>query len=597
MQAIDAPPAISTTIRTVVSSLPKESLSELDGGPPRPLSGSSAWSLLQRGVDLNPNGPALVVAHQQADHLKGLVGPSAPSADCLTWSYMQLMRGAARLGAVFERHQVLPRSTVLHLIPNCSEWALLVWVAALKCYTTAGLPQTLLEPASEAELRRCLTILAPLCIVVESEDEAARVDELRDQSQEPFLGLCMGQLTTPRRGWLSFVSIAEESWAGDEDGMEASQVSDSLERIVLTVFTSGTSGEPRCVQKSVRTLLAATMTQSRTANDKKPINIPATAVISSNTMTLAHGMIYLCWHNAGTMVLPSGEFSAEAILHAIEKHRISLVGYHPWAIRAIVKHPEFSQEKIKFLRHVVITGTLTTTAELAELQQAIPGGLVYPMWGMSEATGVLGWSVYPKAAPTYLGVPSCGTAMPGARIRVVDEDGRVVRRGRAGELHISGDVVFDNYVGTVPQPDQLYEDEGGRWLRTGDAAVLDDAGHVYVLGRVQDAIKCAGSSLYPATMEDTLIKHFNEEVRVTGVPSADGGEQPYAVFETTDVAKDVAASDVNSLVRAIGPDYRIDGVVCLEQLGMRKFPETSVKKLARLELKRTVTAYVKSQRT
>lgn len=598
MQVIDAAaPASPTKMRSVVSSSPQESLSELDGGPPRPLSGNSAWSLLQRGIDLSPNGPALVVAHQQGDHLQGLVGRSAPSADCLTWSYMQLMRGTARLGSVFERHQVQPRSTVLHLIPSCSEWALLVWVAALKCYTTAGLPQALLEPASEAELRRYLKILAPSCIVVESECEVARMDELRDQSQQPFLGLCMGQLTTPRRGWLSFGGIAEESWAGDENVMEANPVSDSLDRIVLTAFTSGTSGEPKCVQKSVRALLAATRTQSRTANHEKPINIPATAVISSNTLTLAHGLIYLCWHNAGLLVIPSGEFSAEATLHAIEKHKISLVGYMPWAIRAIVRHPEFSQEKIKFLRHVFITGTLATAAELAELQQAIPGGFVYPMWGMSEATGVLGWSVYPKKAPTHLGVPSCGTAMPGARIRVVDEDGRVVRRGVAGELHVGGDVVFDKYVGIIPERDTFYENESGRWFRTGDAAVLDDAGHVYILGRVQDAIKCAGLWLHPATMENTLIEHFKEEVRVTGVPSADGGEQPYAVFETTDVAKDVAASDVNSLVRAIGPDYRIDGVVCLEQLGMSKFPKTSVKKLSRLELKRTVTAYVKSERS
>lgn len=82
-----------------------------------------------------------------------------------------------------------------------------------------------------------------------------------------------------------------------------------------------------------------------------------------------------------------------------------------------------------------------------------------------------------------MGVASSGTVMAGGRIRIVDEDGCIARHGVPGELRVGGDVVFANYVGRVVASPLFYMDKHGKWFRTGDVAVLDDDGKIYILGR------------------------------------------------------------------------------------------------------------------
>ncbi|OAR05954.1 hypothetical protein LLEC1_01402 [Akanthomyces lecanii] len=574
---------------------PKDLLAELDGDSPRPLASSSAWSLLQRGFEINPDGTALIVAQQPSNHLKGLVEPSPPLADCLTWSYKQLRRGAARLASVFEDRQIPPNSTVVHLIPSNAEWALLVCVAALKCYTIAGLPPALLDSAAESELRRRLVLLAPSSIVVENEAAVEKIEKLRDDATSPFLGLCLGPLTTPHRGWMSFCDIAETSFADEEHLIKTNTAPDNPDRTFSIVFTSGSSDLPKGVQRTVRALLASTTAQASPRAGPRPAHTIVTAVVGSNTHTVALGMLYLSWNNARSVVIPAGDFSPAATLHAIERHGVSVIGHSPQGIVQLVRHAKYSQKNVRSLRNVFITGNIATSAELEELRQSFPGASVYPLWGMTEAVGVLGWPrAYPRSVPTHLGVASSGTVMPGGRIRLVDENNCVVQRGVPGELHVGGDVVFTSYVGRAAFPSLFYADECGRWFKTGDVAVLDDDGNVYILGRVQDVIKRKGLSLFPATIENCLMRHFKEEVRVVGVPSSDGGELPYAVFEKTTPGEDAAVWDIDKIVRRIGPEYYIGGAVCLRQLGLYSWPRFFSEKVSRRELKRAVLDYMES---
>lgn len=490
----------------------ESSLAQLDGGPPRPFAGNSAWSLLQRGMELSADKTALIVAQQPVDHLKGLVGPSTPSADCLTWSYTQLLRGATRLAAVFEEQVIMPNSTVAYLIPSGSEWALLVWVAALSCYNSAGLSQTLLRPDTEAELHRCLQLLTPSSIVVEHDADAARIDGIRDKTVTPFLGLCLGPVSTPRQGWLSLCDIAATRFANDETPIRANPASDSLDRIVSTIFTSGSSGLPKCVQKTVRTLLASTATRTPPKAGPTPAPTPVSAVITSNSQTVAFGMLYYCWHNAGAVVIPAGEFSPSSTLHAIERYRVSIIGHMPEYIRQIFTAPDFSMEKVKSLRSVFVTGAVVTAAEIKDLQRVVPSTPLYPIWGMSEAVGVLGWPVsFPTNPPTHMGAVSSGTVMPGARVRIVAEDGQIVRRGVLGEMHVGGDAVFSNYMGAMDRSNE-YVDVGGKWFRTGDVAVMDESGLLYILGRSQDIIRTKEGPVFPSTLEDHLMTSFRDRV-------------------------------------------------------------------------------------
>lgn len=147
----------------------------------------SLWSVLQRGIDFDPDRVSLIAPLQPADHLQGLLGPASSSADysgspfaqvrrasaqvtsvfsagylislllapapssvdCLTWSFAQLRRASVRLGSILDAKGIVPGATVLVLVPSCAEWALLVWLSAFKCYTLVTLDTAVLAQGHE----------------------------------------------------------------------------------------------------------------------------------------------------------------------------------------------------------------------------------------------------------------------------------------------------------------------------------------------------------------------------------------------------------------------------------------------------------------
>jgi len=100
-----------------------------------------------------------------------------------------------------------------------------------------------------------------------------------------------------------------------------------------------------------------------------------------------------------------------------------------------------------------------------------------------------------------------------------------------GELWIRSRMVMKGYF---RQPDEtataLVEGEGGAWLRTGDAAFLDEEGYIFLFDRFKDMIISGGENIYPAEIENVLNGHpAVREVAVIGVPHEKWGETPRAV--------------------------------------------------------------------
>jgi len=95
-----------------------------------------------------------------------------------------------------------------------------------------------------------------------------------------------------------------------------------------------------------------------------------------------------------------------------------------------------------------------------------------------------------------------GTILPHTAVRLVGPDGNDVPRGAPGEVWVRGPGVTPGYW---KQPRD--ESFAGEWFRTGDAARLDDAGHLYVVGRVKEMYRSGGENVYPAEVEAVLRTH------------------------------------------------------------------------------------------
>ncbi|KAH6850540.1 hypothetical protein B0I37DRAFT_116352 [Chaetomium sp. MPI-CAGE-AT-0009] len=587
-----------------------KSLAQLDGGP-QPAHGSSVWSILQNGIDANPDRAALISVQQPPDHLAHLVGPGpvqSPAVrgpdEILTWSYAQMRRGAARLAAVLARHGVPLRSTLLTFIPHSAEWALLLWASAVRCLTVVNqMPQVLRLPEKQADLRASFAMM-PAVVVVQDEAAAQLVDDARvvaqaaatrtnNQAAPPFLGLCLSRLSEPRPGWISLVDVAEMSFTDSESVVDASAVNDRLDRVAQIYFTSGSSGTPKGVPRTVKNLAASIVAM------REPQPGPMVGLIpGGNFAVMALTLPYILWDGGSTVVLPSPEFSWGAIIRAIETCRVTYIIMVRSQLTMLLEHRDFSLEKVTSLRSLLIGGEIVTKDFVSKAHALLPGPIFISRWGMSEVMGSLGWpNGVPSPIPSYSGAVSCGIPMPGTRIRVVNEKGDVAAFGEAGEMHVGSDGAVERYVHMDPDDkrggDAFYEDEFGRWLRTGDIAVLDEAGYVYVVGRKKELIRHVTGIIHPHMIESCLSAAFNVQTRVIGLPSPMYGEVPYPIVER--LPEGVTEGDMKEyFTNAVGSSFSLGTILTLEQLGMKSWPMTASGKLFTRELECAALEYMRN---
>jgi long-chain acyl-CoA synthetase len=155
---------------------------------------------------------------------------------------------------------------------------------------------------------------------------------------------------------------------------------------------------------------------------------------------------------------------------------------------------------------------------VAETFQDHFGVTITEGYGLTEASPVVTTSAGVETKPGSIGVP-----LPGVHVRLVDPDGDDVLIGDSGELWVKGDNVFKGYWEDAAATEAALTPDG--WLRTGDVAVVDDDGFLFLVDRVKDLIIVSGFNVFPAEVEEVLLEHPGiESVAVVGVPHPYSGE-------------------------------------------------------------------------
>ena len=150
-------------------------------------------------------------------------------------------------------------------------------------------------------------------------------------------------------------------------------------------------------------------------------------------------------------------------------------------------------------------------------------------YGLSESIGPgcvhLGMENIHKVGA--IGVPGYGW-----ECKIVDEHDNEVKQGEAGELCVKGDGVMTCYY---RNPEATAEVLKNGWLYTGDVAMKDEDGFIFLVDRKKDVIVSGGENLYPVQIEDYLRKHDKiKDVAVIGLPDARLGEIAGAIISIKD---------------------------------------------------------------
>ena len=136
---------------------------------------------------------------------------------------------------------------------------------------------------------------------------------------------------------------------------------------------------------------------------------------------------------------------------------------------------------------------------------------------------------------------------------IADEHDQPVKRGEVGELYVKGPGVMKCYYKDEEASRESLTDD--RWLRTGDMAMEDEDGFIFLVDRKKDVIVSGGENIYPVQIEDFLQEHPKvKDVAVIGLPDKRLGEITGAIIEIKE-GMECTEEEINSFCKEL-PRYK-----------------------------------------
>ena len=219
----------------------------------------------------------------------------------------------------------------------------------------------------------------------------------------------------------------------------------------------------------------------------------------------------------GTVVVPE-DVEPDRLLALIERHRVTVGFAGPGLLEGLAATDRWASADLSSLRFV-LTGGAPVPDRLVRryAQRGVP---LVQGYGLSEA-GPL--ALLLDAANALEKIGSAGRPPAFVDVRIVDADGRDVPSGATGELHVRGPNVMAGYWRRPDATGEVLLDGG--WLRTGDAARMDEEGDVWIVDRFADRFETAGGVVFPGDVERVLLSNpAVADAGVVGVASADGSQ-------------------------------------------------------------------------
>jgi long-chain acyl-CoA synthetase len=476
---------------------------------------ASFEALIRRAVQQRPDAPAIIDGQ-------------------LRWSWRELADQASRLAAGLVGRGLRSGDRVAIQAPTSAQF-----VAAYLGALQAGLVLVPINPAyTVPELDHILSDSGARLLITGSLSAIADATGLRARHGELVEIAQAGRSGNDELPTLDELAAAEP---GSADGPGSDG-----ERLAVLLYTSGTSGRPKGAMLPVRALLANLTQLSRltppplTSDDRILLPLPLFHIFGLNA---GLGMaLYF-----GATVVLTGRFDPAESLRTIADEQVSVVVGAPLEFAQWAGQPGAS-EAFAGVRYA-LSGSAPLAADLVAAFAGF-GVDLFEGYGLTEAAPVVTVNLVPAESGSGWASPkpgSVGRPVPGVQVRLLDVDGEEVEVGDLGILEVRGNNLFTGYW---PDGDGGPDPDG--WFATGDLAVADDDGDLYLVGRRGDLVLVNGFNVYPAEVEAVFAKLAGvREVAVLGVPDAESGSdlivaylvaEPGAVLDPDALLEQAAAS-------------------------------------------------------
>ncbi|MBF9034227.1 AMP-binding protein [Rhodobacterales bacterium HKCCE2091] len=288
---------------------------------------------------------------------------------------------------------------------------------------------------------------------------------------------------------------------------------------VVLPYSSGTTGKPKGVMLTHRNLVA-NIEQIRPVQALKP----GDCSIAFLPFFHIYGLLVLMnlFPCEGCRIVTMPRFDLEQFLTLAQDHRATHLYIVPPVALALAKHPMVDRFDLSSLVNVM-SAAAPLGADLEAAVEARLGARACQGYGMTELSPVSHCT-----GPDGARHGASGRAVPGTFCRIVDPDsGRDLPAGSEGELWVRGPQVMKGYLNNPDATAACVSEDG--WLRTGDLAVIDEDGFLFIRDRLKELIKYKGFQVAPAEVEAALNGHPSvADAAVIGQPDDEAGEVPVA---------------------------------------------------------------------
>ena len=428
-------------------------------------------------------------------------------------SYRESAERIARLAGCLHKLGVAKGERVSVLAVNSDHYQEIM----LACWWLGAVLNPVNTRWSAAEIAYSLDDCGAALLLVDDHHLPLLPEILASVTKRPML-MHAGETRAPS-GTLSMERLIES----------AEPVADSRsggEDLAVIMYTGGTTGRPKGVMLSHAALLTTVLL--RLAEQA-----PLANLVGLNVAPLFHiaglAAAYARVVSGDSNVYIPG-FEPVELLQTLCREQANETLLVPTMLQALLAHPRFAEFDLGCLQRILYGASPISEALLEKAMDLLPQAAFMQVYGLTENTGLVSFNppanhgAEARAAGLHRSV---GRPMFGQWVKIIDGHGAEVPRRAIGELLVSGPTVMQGYWGKPEETAKVLKDG---WLYTGDAAYMDEDGHLFIVDRVKDMIITGGENVYSAEVENVLATHPAVALcAVIGIPHDAWGETVHAV--------------------------------------------------------------------
>ncbi len=302
-----------------------------------------------------------------------------------------------------------------------------------------------------------------------------------------------------------------------EVGKAAPSVAIDDEDEALFLYTSGSTGRPKGVVLLTRQLDLFPDQMRATFPEIIGPDIPFGVILPMSHIS-GPILVNLLLKEQSTLVIFAG-WRPDVVWKAVERERVAWFHGVPPIFQMLLVDPKLETYDLSSLKLLAMMGMSVPKTLLETYQEKFPHVTMTQGFGLTETSPIL---TFLPSADSRRKIGSVGLPVAGAEIRIVDEDGKELPPNTAGDIIARGPMIMKGYYNRPEETARVIRDG---WFWTGDLGVFDGEGYLYHMGRSKDIIITGGLNVYPAEVENVLLRHADiREAAVVGTDDERRGE-------------------------------------------------------------------------